>query len=297
MFSLNPVSSAAQAAKALPVGTLTGTAQRLLDALQQVAELVKAARGYHRNTSQVTFFAPVESVALAIGVSRQTIYNRLPELVSKGLIAQQGHYCTHNGQTRMDGSLWAVKIKDTPSAAKIDYDYLKISYRNLGDDIATGRTAWAALQSTSKRDNSVDISYVLTFALPPAQNSLSNDCKGESAPVLESLLDVAYVPLEGRSEAVDSSAEAIRNVLGGAEKDINLYRWLVWQLLRLEQQQQKTYYYQVFLMIQRVSVEKRENACKNPTGLLISRLKTAGIWQELKNCTQNRVGTKPNLVK
>ncbi len=285
------VSSGLTVAKGTPVGTLSGTAHRLLDALQQVARLVKAARGYHENCSQVTFFAPVETVALAIGVSRQTVYNRLPELRSKGLVAQQGHYCTHNGQTRMDGSLWSVKIKDTPGKAKIDYDYLKKSYRNLGDDIETGRTAWNILQSTPRRDNSVDISYILTFALTPDSESIRDDCKAVGKPVLENILDVAFVPLEGRSEAVDSSAEAIRTTLGGKKSDINLYRWLVWALLRLEQQQQKSYYYQVFLMIQRVSVEKRENACKNPTGLLISRLKSSGIWQELKNCKQSRIGT------
>jgi len=291
MFLLDSV----QSAKGLPVGTpktLSGTASILFSALREVAELAKIERGYHKKTSQVTFFAPVESVALAIGVSRQTVYNRLPELVSKGLVEQIGHYCTHNGQTRSDGSLWAVKLDlETTGRAKIDYDWLKGSYRSLGDDIATGRTAWAALQSNPRRKNSVDISYITTFALSPDSKSLGNDCKAADAPALESLLDVAYAPVEGRGEAVDIAAQGISATLGGAKKDINLYRWLVWSLLRLEQQQQKTYYYQVFLMVQRCGVEKRENACTNPTGLLVSRLKAAGIWQDLKNCKQSRIGT------
>ena len=269
------------------------TALKLFTALVQVAKLVAAARGYHRQTSQVTFFAPVESVALAIGVSRQTIYNRLPELVTAGLVAQTGHYCTHNGCTRMDGSLWAVKVRDTPGRAHIDYDFLKDSYRSLGDDIATGRTAWNLLQSNPRRNQPVDISYILTFALPPLKNSLSNDRKAIGAPALESLIDVPYAPVEGRSAAVQQAAEAISAVLGGARKDLNLYRWLVWRLLRLEQQQGKSYYYAVFLMIQRAGVEKRENSCKNPTGLLVSRLKSAGIWAELKNAPPGRIGRRP----
>ncbi len=285
-------------ANGLPVGileTLSPTAAKLLDVLQQVAELVKVARGYHPNTSQVTFFAPVETVALAIGVSRQTIYNRLPELRSKGLVANRGHYCTHNGQTRLDGSLWAVKLGlDTTGKAKIDYDWLKGSYRNLGDDIAKGRTAFKVYSHTPRDKDSVNIKYILTFALPTDSESNTYDRKGTRAPVLESLLDVPYAPVEGRSEAVDSSAEAVRIVLGGKSKNINLYRWLVWRLLKLQQSGQRDYFYAVFLMIQRAGVEKRENACNNPTGLLISRLKSSGIWQELQNAPPGQIGTKPN---
>lgn len=277
-----------------PPENVSITAEKLFSALSQVGQLVGVARGYHPNTSQVTFFAPVESVALAVGVSRQTVYNRLPELVDKGLVAQTGHYCTHGGVTRADGSLWSVKVRDTPSAAKIDYDWLKGSYRSLADDIATGRTAWKALQSTPKRRNVVDISYILTFALPPAKNPLSNDCKAVDAPVLESLLDVPYAPVEARSEAVDNAAQAVRSALGGASKDINLFRWLVWTLLRLKTASNRDYFYSTFLMVQRCAVEKRENACKNPTGLFISRMKAAGIWSELKNAPPIRVGMRPN---
>jgi DNA-binding Lrp family transcriptional regulator len=295
VLTLTSVSSSVKTAKGLPVDYLSGTAARLLDALQQVAELVKAARGYHQNTSQVTFFAPVESVALAIGVSRQTVYNRLPELRSKGLVQQKGHYCSHNGQTRSDGSLWAVKLDlGTTGAAKIDYDWLKGSYRSLGDDIATGRTAWKILQSNPRVKDSVDISYILTFALPTDSEPIKYDRKAVAAPVLETLLDVPYAPVEGRSGAVDSSAEAVRIVLGGESKNINLYRWLVWRLLKLQQSGQRDYFYAVFLMVQRAGVEKRENACKNPTGLLISRLKNTGIWKELQNAPPGQIGTKPN---
>ncbi len=276
-----------------PPETLSPTATRLLDALQQVGRLVGAARGYHPNTSQVTFFAPVESVALAIGVSRQTVYNRLPELVSAGLVAQTGHYCTHGGVTRSDGSLWAVKVLDTPSAAKIDYDYLKGSYRSLADDIATGRTAWAALQSTPRNRNVVDISHILTFALPPAWESLNDDCKAIAAPALESLIDVPYAPLDGRSAAVEMAADAMSTSLGTPAKDINLMRWIVWQLIRLSQVQGRDYFYTVFLMVQRAGVEKRESACKNPTGLLISRLKVSGIWSELKAVRHTRIAVRP----
>lgn len=275
------------------VATLSPTATRLLDALRQVAKLVGAARGYHRQTSQVTFFAPVEAVAVAVGCSRQTIYNRLPELVARGLVAQTGHYCSHNGQTRSDGSLWAVKVRDTPGRAKIDYDFLRGSYRSLADDIAKGRTAWALLQSNPRRNQPVDISCVLTFALPPAQKSINDDCKRADAPQLESLIDVPYAPVEARSEAVDNAARAISSILGGATKDLNLCRWIVWSLLRLKAGSNRDYFYSVFLMIQRCAVEKRENACKNATGLLISRLKTAGIWAELKAVRHTRIAVRP----
>lgn len=293
MLTLSPVSSTVNAANGLPVGTLSPTATSLLDALQQVARLVGAARGYHRQTSQITFFAPVESVALSIGVSRQTVYNWLPSLVDRGLVAQRGHYATVNGQTRMDGSLWAVKVRDTPSAAEIDYDYLRGSYRSLAHDIANKRTAWSLYSQSSRNRNVVDISHILTFALPPTQKPLRDDCKAVQAPVLESLIDVPYVPLVGRSDAVDDAAQAMSGALGTPAKDLNLMRWIIWQLVRLSQVQGKDYFYAVFLVAQRAGVEKRENACSNPTGLFISRLKSAGIWSELKNAPPARVGTKP----
>ncbi len=274
------------------VGLTVGTPEKLLDALQQVAKLVSAARGYHRQTSQVTFFAPVASLAVAIGVSRQTIYNHLPKLKQAGLVAQTGHFCQHNGRVVRDGSLWAVKIRDTPAPAKIDYDFLKGSYRSLGADIASGRTAWNLYSNSPRRNHSVDISCVLPFALPPASESITGYCKDRQAPQLESLMDLPYVPVEGRREAVEASAEAMRVSLGAAKKNINLFRFIVWALLRLEQQKQKSYYYQIFLMVQRCAVDRDENACKNPTGLFISRLKSSGIWTELKNLKQSRIGIR-----
>lgn len=273
--------------------TLSETGRRIYTALVGTALEVSQERKYHPNTSQVTFFSPVDSVAMAVGVSRQTIYNRLPELVERGLVEQTAHFCTLNGQTRADGSLWAVKlVPELPGKAKIDFSYMKQSYRDLGTDIQAGRTAWSALQSYSREDNEVDISYILAFALTPNLQANKDDCKADEALALESLLDVAYAPVAARNEAVDNAAKAVASHLGSSTSSLNFYRWLIWALLRLEKQG-VSYFYQVFLLVQRAGVDRRENACKNAGGLFVSRLKQSGIWKELREVKHTRVGTSP----
>lgn len=282
-----------------PIDSLSRTAKSLYATLCDVAEIVKVKRGYHPNASQVTFFCPLEVICAAIGVkSRQTIYNHLPELATSGLVAQRGHYCTHNGATRSDGSLWAVKLDlEVAGKAHIDFDWLKASHRNLGADIERGNTAFAVFknfgQSNQRDKKQVDTDLILSYALNTYQPSFAIDCPKNNGAQLESLLDVPYAPLEGRGDAVDMAASAACAALGAGSTNIMFFRWLVWALLRLEKQN-KDYFYQVYLMIQRVGIDKREGAANNPAGLLVHRLKSSGIWDDLRSVQRTRVGLPPS---
>lgn len=65
---------------------LSSTALELFKALHQVGVEVGAARGYHAKVTQVSFFAPVEAVALALGVHRVTVWRAAGELRALGLV-------------------------------------------------------------------------------------------------------------------------------------------------------------------------------------------------------------------
>lgn len=276
--------------------SLSHTAQRLYDALRSAGEVVRDHRGYHPGVTVVTFFCPVDAVAMAIGVSRQTVYNRMPELVAAGLVHQRAHYCTHQGQTKSDGSLWAVRLNPGESVApvRVEFDWMKGHYRNLGADIASGRTAWSALQSYSRKDKSeIDLNPILAFSIFSLEEPINSDCKAYGRFDLEALLDVTYADDDARNEAVDLAARALAAELGASSSSLNMWRWLVWSLLRLEKAGQGSYWYQVYLMAQRAGVDRREGSCTNPGGLFVSRLKASRIWEELRAAPLMRIGTRP----
>lgn len=272
--------------------TLSPSAAEIYKVLREAGQLVKAHRGYHAKTSQVTFFCPLEVVALAAGVSRRTLYYKLPELAERRLVKQTGHYATYNGQTRRDGSLWAVRLSEGTGEIAIDHDWLKKSYRNLGADIEAGKTAYAIAQSKLQENKPVGIESILSFAITTNSQAITNDCAKDSRGQLEEILDLAYVPKQDRNRAVDSVARTIAGQLG-ADSSVMFFRWLCWNLLRLEKQD-KSYFYQVFLLIQRAKIDREESACTNPAGLFVSRLKRSSIWDELRSVGYSRIGLPPS---
>ena len=182
------------------------------------------------------------------------------------------------------------------SAPPIEHDYLKGSYRDLGEDIRQGRTAWALLQSKLEKTEQVKTELILSFAIPPTlKKSITDDCKGERGLELETLLDVPYTSVAERREMVDKAARAIGRTLGTEVGSLNMWRWLVWALLRLQEAQGRDYWHTVYLMVQRTGIDHREGACKNAGGLLVSRLKASRIWDELRRCPHVRVGARPKM--
>jgi len=270
---------------------LTKSQSLIYETLKMVALRVAEVRGYSSKVSQVTFHCPAEIVAFALGIHRSTLYRNIPTLRDAGMIDQRGHHTTLNGRTRCDGSLWSVKINcESKKPARISFEDMKHSWRFLASDIEQGHTAYAKIkemqQSNTEKKDEVDLDLILEFTLP--RKDLKPPLSMTVAQDLETVLDVAHVGREDRAEMVNMAAESVVTALGD-QGSLNFYRWLLWQLLRLSEYQQKNYFYQVYLMLQRVRADKKEEFANSAGALFVSRLKSTCIWDELKNAPPYRV--------
>jgi hypothetical protein len=275
---------------------LSTTALLLFRALHTSAVEVGAAREYHPNTSQVSFFAPVEAVALAIGRHRSTVYRALAELRAAGLVDQRGHFTTHRRQTRADGSVWCVRLHPGRGCrARLEHDYLTRQYRDLGGDVKAGRTVWAAMRQSKEfpLSEGVDLNHILRWALPPARQAPDRvDCRTTARRDLEALLDVPHAPREARSAAVDLAAQALAQALSD-RGGLNWYRRLLWQLLRASDRHGGDYWHAVYMAAQRAAVDAHEGFARRPGALFVSRLKVAPWWDEVMRAPPVRVGMRP----
>jgi hypothetical protein len=276
---------------------LSSTALLLFRALHTVAVEVAAARGYHSNVSEVSYFAPLEAVALALGVHRCTVYRALPELRAAGLVAHRAHYCTHRGRTRSDGSVWAVRLRPVGGrSARVGYGDLKRQYRDLGGDVEAGRTVWAAMRQSKDlpRGVGVNLERIKRWALSPTDSiPVTSDCRTTARRSLEAVLDAPHVERCDRARAVELGAQALAAALrdrGG----VGFYRRLLWQLLRRRDAGGSAPFDAVYLAAQRAAVDAAEGFARKPGALFVSRLKGAPWWDEVMRQPPTRVGTPPN---
>ncbi len=276
--------------------TLSSAALTLFRALHTVAVEAAAARGYAVGTSEVSLFCPVEAVALALGVHRATVYRALPELRAVGLVDVRGHFCTHRGRTRADGSVWAVRLRPVGGRrARVGYGDLKRSYRNLSGDVETGRTVWAAMRQSKENptNEGVNLNHIRRWALPPTDKTpVTSDCRTAARRSLEAVLDVQHVEKPERSAAVSLAAEAMAAALrdrGG----VMFYRRLLWQLLRRSDAGRGDHYHAVYLAAARAAVDSSEGFARRPGALFVSRLKDAPWWSEVWDAPPTRVGGRP----
>jgi hypothetical protein len=276
--------------------TLSSTALMLFRALHNVAVEVAAARGYHPNTSQVSYFAPLEAVALALGCHRSTVYRALPELRAAGLVDHRGHFTTYRSRTRADGSVWAVRLRPVGGCrARLSYGDLKRQYRDLGGDVEAGRTVWSTMRQSKElpKKAGVDFGLIRRWALPPTDKTpVTSDCRTASRRDLEAVLDVQHAPREARGAAVDLGAQALAAALrdrGG----VNFYRRLMWALLRRSDAGGSAPFDAVYLAAQRAAVDAAEGFARRPGALFTSRLKAAAWWGEVMRGPPVRVGVRP----
>lgn len=273
--------------------TLTTKAQVLYEALRDVGYRVADARGYCAAVSVVFFFCPGEVVADALCMARSTMYLKLAELRDAGLVEGRAHYVTHKGRTRADGMVWAVKLNTVVGKpARVPYDALKKSYRCLSDDIANGRTAFRETgQSKETSIKQVDIRKILSWALPPSITQ--SPVKGLTVRCdLEQVLDVPYADKQDRNTAVDGAARALAASLGDAGS-VMFFRWLLWQLLRLEDKGQGGHWHTVYEMAHRASVDAQEGFAVRAGALFVSRLKQTPWWEMARSLPPCRVGSVP----
>jgi hypothetical protein len=279
--------------------TLSGAGVTLFRALHTVAVEAAAARGYAVGVSEVSLFCPVEAVALALGCHRATVYRALPELRAAGLVDVRGHFCTHRGRTRADGSVWAVRLRPVSGRrARVGYGDLKRSYRNLSGDIEAGRTVWAAMRQSKDNptNEGINLNHIRRWALPPLSSeppiASAVDWRTSGRRSLEAVLDVPHAGREARSAAVSLAAEALAAALSD-RGGVMFYRRLLWQLLRRSDAGRGDHWQSVYLAAVRASTDAAEGFARRPGALLVSRLKDAPWWSEVWDAPPVRVGGRP----
>lgn len=289
---------------------LSGTALLLYRALRELAAQTGAARGYVPSTTHVTVHVPLEVVARAIGRHRVTVWRRLPELQERGLIDARAHKTTAPGisaksDTVNDGYLWCIRLNpDEGAPAKLSYDDLKHDgWRDLNRDRKRGRTAHRAVrehrekrmqQSQDSLQEGFDLQLLLDWSLTPDtnRNPVVNDCCTGERRDLEAVLDVQYADKEERGVAVDGAARALAAGLRDTGS-LMFYRWLLWQLLRLEAAGKAAPWYMVYEQARRASVDASEGFARRPGALFTSRLKQSPWWDEVMRAPPLRVGIAP----
>lgn len=274
---------------------LSSTALTLFRALHQVSVEACEARGYVPTVSQVVLFCPAEQVARAVGIHPSTLYRVLPELVEAGLVEARGHYTTLRGRTRSDGTAWAVRLRPVGGCkARLGYSDLKAQYRDLGGDIAAGRTSWALMrESKNPTRGDVDLELIRRWALPPSstKSPLPYDSRTAARRSLEAVLDVQHAEKEQRNSMVDLAAEALSQALSDAGGR-NFYRRLLWQLLRAHDRHQGDHFFAVYLIAVRAQVDVREAFARKGGALFTSRVKGATWWDEVMRGPPVRVGAR-----
>lgn len=275
--------------------------------LHQVASMEALRRDYHRGAGTVSFFCPVEAVAHARCCRRETIWRHVRELQALGYVDQRQHYTTHNGNTRVDGAVWAVKMRPHQDYhAKLRHDELKAQYRDLTTDIENGRTAYADAKNADveKMQQSKELlgNYVFntdivtrwTYNPTTEQNPVIFDCCKTRAYALEGVLDVFSAAKPQRAQMVDYAAKAIAQKMQDT-KGLGFYRKLLWNMLRSCDQQihNSSIFQRLYNEVTRVTVDIREGFARNGAALLISRIKQWHDYQQIMDVAQTRVGAAP----
>ncbi|MCA9840419.1 MAG: hypothetical protein KC422_26165, partial [Trueperaceae bacterium] len=75
--------------------------------------------------------------------------------------------------------------------------------------------------------------------------------------------------------------------------NINFYRWLFWQALRLYWQNED-YFFALYQAFRRIQIDQQEGYALKPGALFVSRLKQTEIWERLRAAPPLRVGHRPN---
>ncbi len=250
------------------------------------------SKGQSLKAFQISFFLPAETIHLATGVPKRTVYDALRRIKALGLLDHRGHVITLEGYgNRCDGTVFAVKL-DTlrGGAARVTYDDLKIDdYRNLGEDIAAERTVYRIAQSETwvgdvKSNLCRVLSWIASKCTRPWDAEVSKPrfmtVQASSKLGLEAVLDVATGPATTRGRRIGAAATAIAGALGDQH---SLAFWWKFcdRLASLAENGSQNYSATVVACMQREIAAKTEGFAKNAAALFISRLKSSGVYEEV----------------
>ncbi len=294
MLTTFAVSDAVTAAAVIAEKVPKGLAQRVYQALLIPAIENAKERGYV-NSSRVTFHCPAEIISAALGISRMSLWRAVQVLRDAGLVDARPHTATlscRGGAVRNTGSVWQVRL--TPnhgSKCKLSYEELKHVWRpNFNDEVRQGRGSHAAVKAARSRNvtykstlQELDLTLLLKHSVDSKKHSPSVDslvCNKPKNAVLLALLDVAGAK-RGRDtvQRVDLAAQALATALGDS-RSVNFYRRLVWGALRASQRG-TDHFQTIYQMAIKAKVDYQESWSKKGGAVLVSRLKQAGLYDEI----------------
>lgn len=278
-----PANDALQVASQIALKTSELTAdgpRRLYMALCATGLMAARERQYKETVTEITFFAPAESVSLSIGCHVSSIYRWLPTLTALGLATATGHFCTLNGQTKSDGTCWVVRFRPTTGRLTVPHDWLRKSWRCLGSDIDNGRTAWNQLRQSKAlvTKATINLKYIMQWVSPyqPTKSPLSlTDAKKQRID-LEQIFDVPVVAKPDRATAIFEAAKAISLAVGDGNTSQRFFMMVLHNLCRIRDRTGADYFGQLHMMVARVQADVEENFARSGFAIFYSRLKPTG---------------------
>ena len=240
---------------------------------------------------QISFFLPAETIPLATGVPKRTVYDALKRLKALGLVDYRGHVTTLPGYgNRCDGTVFTVKLDALRTGeARVTYEDLKVAdYRNLQDDIDAGRTVYRLAQSkTWAEDLKVNLCRLLNWTHSKCTQAWSDAAKPRFLTVqassklgLEAILGVVGGPDATRGQRVGAAAHAIARALG--DQHSLPFWWKFCDRLASHAESGGTDYSAIVLAcMQREVAAMAEGFARSAAALFISRLQKSGVYDEL----------------
>lgn len=262
------------------------TAERIFTTLHETARGTLRAKGQPVSVSQATIHQPAEVLAAYIGVSIPTLYKYLHQLASMGLVAHRGHVGNFYNLHRKTGTLFAVALRPG-HRARVRYEDLSYQHRNLTEDIEGKHTAWAFLQAfkgQTKPEGRISQENLIAWAVKPGQFTKTRQESDSKTPLTDTVYSLELLSEthpSRRAALVDSYAKALaRGFLDAGS--LNFWRKLLWDSLKAEARGQSALY-QLQQALTRLQVDVNEWAgLRRPGGLLVHRLKEAGLWDALR---------------
>lgn len=271
---------------------LTPQSVKVLQFLHLYACSDALSREQSLKAHQISFFLPAETIHLATGVPKRTVYDALRRIKALRMIDYRGHVTTlAKHGNRCDGTIFAVKLSALRTGeARVAYEDLKVKdYRNLEEDIQAERTVFRLAQSGTWANNLKDsLCRLLSWirgSCTRAWNAERHEprsltMQASSKDGLEAILDLTTGTAASRGQRIGAAAKAIAWALGDQH---SLPFW--WRfcdaLTGLVERGGQDYLAPVLACMQREVAAKAEGFARNAAALFIARLQRAGVYQVL----------------
>lgn len=271
---------------------LTPQSVKVLQFLHLYACSDALSREQSLKAHQISFFLPAETIHLATGVPKRTVYDALRRIKALRMIDYRGHVTTlAKHGNRCDGTIFAVKLSALRTGeARVAYEDLKVEdYRNLEEDIEAERTVFRLAQSGTWANNLKDsLCRLLSWIRGRCTRAWDAErheprlltMQASSKDGLEAILDLTTGTAASRGQRIGAAAKAIAWALGDQH---SLPFW--WRfcnaLIGLVERGGQDYSASVLACMQREVAAKAEGFARNAAALFIARLQRAGVYQVL----------------